>query len=154
MHREVLRLRAISANRLDCIIVRLQDGLGRTAEEHPPQGTCRTARKVKGPIKRGPFCFSRRVWSRMRTLFDNIAKRFWVFPQYFGPLSLVRIVRSSNAAGTNWWSRGGSNSRPPHCERGALPAELRPHATQSVYTRVTSRYQVMAARTFHDIISN
>ena len=25
-----------------------------------------------------------------------------------------------------WWSRGGSNSRPPHCERGALPAELRP----------------------------
>jgi hypothetical protein len=25
-----------------------------------------------------------------------------------------------------WWSRGGSNPRPPHCERGALPAELRP----------------------------
>ena len=27
----------------------------------------------------------------------------------------------------NWWSRGGSNSRPSHCERDALPAELRPH---------------------------
>ena len=26
-----------------------------------------------------------------------------------------------------WWSRGGSNSRPSHCERDALPAELRPH---------------------------
>jgi hypothetical protein len=26
-----------------------------------------------------------------------------------------------------WWRRGGSNSRPPHCERGALPAELLPH---------------------------
>ena len=23
-----------------------------------------------------------------------------------------------------WWTEGGSNSRPPHCERGALPAEL------------------------------
>ncbi len=27
----------------------------------------------------------------------------------------------------NWWSRRGSNPRPPHCERGALPAELLPH---------------------------
>ena len=26
----------------------------------------------------------------------------------------------------NWWSRGESNPRPPHCERGALPSELRP----------------------------
>ena len=26
-----------------------------------------------------------------------------------------------------WWRRGGSNSRPSHCERDALPAELRPH---------------------------
>ena len=28
--------------------------------------------------------------------------------------------------GKNWWSRGGANSRPSHCERDALPAELRP----------------------------
>lgn len=27
-----------------------------------------------------------------------------------------------------WWRRGGSNSRPRHCERRALPAELRPHS--------------------------
>ncbi len=27
----------------------------------------------------------------------------------------------------SWWRRGGSNSRPSHCERDALPAELRPH---------------------------
>jgi hypothetical protein len=26
-----------------------------------------------------------------------------------------------------WWSRRESNPRPPHCERGALPTELRPH---------------------------
>ena len=25
-----------------------------------------------------------------------------------------------------WWSQGGSNSRPRHCERRALPAELWP----------------------------
>jgi hypothetical protein len=29
--------------------------------------------------------------------------------------------------GIEWWRRGGSNSRPSHCERDALPAELRPH---------------------------
>ncbi len=28
---------------------------------------------------------------------------------------------------SNWWSRRGSNPRPPRCERGALPAELLPH---------------------------
>ena len=26
-----------------------------------------------------------------------------------------------------WWSGGGSNSRPSHCERDALPTELPPH---------------------------
>src|SRR5260370_20300184 len=26
-----------------------------------------------------------------------------------------------------WWTRGDSNPRPPHCERGALPAELLAH---------------------------
>jgi hypothetical protein len=30
-----------------------------------------------------------------------------------------------------WWSRGGSNSWPPHCERGALPTELLPHAHEN-----------------------
>ncbi len=27
----------------------------------------------------------------------------------------------------SWWTVGGSNPRPPHCERGALPAELTAH---------------------------
>ena len=27
---------------------------------------------------------------------------------------------------SKWWSRGGSNPRPSHCERDALPSELRP----------------------------
>ena len=35
--------------------------------------------------------------------------------------------RSCRRFKRSWWSRGGSNSRPLHCERSALPAELRPH---------------------------
>ena len=34
---------------------------------------------------------------------------------------------SAFSTGIVWWRRGGSNSRPSHCERDALPAELRPH---------------------------
>src|SRR5687767_6875401 len=30
-----------------------------------------------------------------------------------------------------WWSRWGSNPRPPHCERGALPTELLPHTVKA-----------------------
>jgi|WetSurMetagenome_2_1015567.scaffolds.fasta_scaffold06895_2 hypothetical protein len=39
--------------------------------------------------------------------------------------------------GLVWWMVGGSNPRPPHCERGALPAELTTHlfATESNYPR-------------------
>jgi hypothetical protein len=35
--------------------------------------------------------------------------------------------REGRTSCSNWWSRRGSNPRPPHCERGALPAELLPH---------------------------
>ena len=45
----------------------------------------------------------------------------------------------------NWWSRGGPNSRPPHCERDALPAELRPHTEQVVYTRVATHNHAIPA---------
>src|SRR5512140_2207085 len=41
-------------------------------------------------------------------------------------LQLVHCTLSSLIESNRWWSRGGSNPRPPHCERGALPAELRP----------------------------
>jgi hypothetical protein len=33
----------------------------------------------------------------------------------------------ANASELAWWRGGGSNSRPSHCERDALPAELPPH---------------------------
>jgi hypothetical protein len=41
----------------------------------------------------------------------------------FGIASRKRKLRETRGG---WWSRAGSNRRPPHCERGALPAELRP----------------------------
>ena len=32
----------------------------------------------------------------------------------------------------NWWSRSGSNRRPPQCHCGALPTELRPRKVFSI----------------------
>ena len=47
-------------------------------------------------------------------------------------VSIMRNASSWDALGHPgidiWWSGGGSNSRPSHCERDALPAELPPHA--------------------------
>src|SRR5665213_2615351 len=39
----------------------------------------------------------------------------------FGPVAAPRV-----AEGEAWWSQAGSNRRPRHCERRALPAELWP----------------------------
>ena len=38
-----------------------------------------------------------------------------------------QAVRSARSSPPFWWSRPGSNRRPPACKAGALPAELRPH---------------------------
>jgi hypothetical protein len=45
-------------------------------------------------------------------------------------------IRSSRRS-EGWWSRTGSNRRPPACKAGALPAELRPHL--SAYPNRTPR---------------
>ena len=34
-----------------------------------------------------------------------------------------------------WWSGGGSNSRPSHCERDALPAELPPRYSSLTFNK-------------------
>ena len=38
-----------------------------------------------------------------------------------------RGIRVDTSLSSRWWRRRGLNSRPPDCEPGALPAELRPH---------------------------
>ena len=40
-------------------------------------------------------------------------------------VGLPTVARPWTQASEGWWTRGGSNSRPLHCERSALPAELR-----------------------------
>ena len=40
-----------------------------------------------------------------------------------------------------WWSRTGSNRRPPACKAGALPAELRPRAGRKWWAWVDSNYR-------------
>ena len=39
--------------------------------------------------------------------------------------SMIQIADLSELRG-KWWSRSGSNRRPPQCHCGALPTELRP----------------------------
>src|SRR5215472_5727499 len=46
------------------------------------------------------------------------------------------------ASARRWWRRGGSNSRPSHCERDALPAELRPLERKIIAARDTARKPV------------
>src|SRR5574343_718952 len=44
--------------------------------------------------------------------------------------AMASRARALHAYTCDWWRGGGSHSRPPHCERGALPAELPPQRTQ------------------------
>src|SRR5438067_12829868 len=70
------------------------------------------------------------------------------------PVAFVQMKSPTDTAvglRGDWWRRGGSNSRPPHCERGALPAELLPHQpiiiTQSiVYHPDSTRSERLAWR--------
>src|SRR4029453_7852202 len=42
-----------------------------------------------------------------------------------------RVTRSCLFVDMMWWTTRGSNSRPPRCERGALPTELVAHETRA-----------------------
>ena len=56
-----------------------------------------------------------------------------------------RSIRLSYRGGREprWWSRWGSNPRPQHCERCALPTELRPRMRMRVYLRGVWRASVI-----------
>ena len=41
-------------------------------------------------------------------------------------LTIVACLAEAREASEGWWSQAGSNRRPRHCERRALPAELWP----------------------------
>jgi hypothetical protein len=44
-------------------------------------------------------------------------------------------LRLDQGSGKKWWSGRGSNPRPSHCERDALPAELPPHAKLAIISK-------------------
>ncbi len=46
-----------------------------------------------------------------------------------------------------WWRRGGSNSRPSHCERDALPAELRPRMAYSIHKNQHRKIDIATSAT-------
>src|SRR2546429_9522096 len=43
--------------------------------------------------------------------------------------TILRSEPLARSPSEGWWSRQESNLRPSHCERDALPTELRPHST-------------------------
>ena len=59
-----------------------------------------------------------------------------------------KAVRRRLFPGQFWWTAGGSNSRPPRCERGALPTELAAHligmtnaqCNMQGYSRASARF--------------
>src|SRR5258706_9281679 len=59
----------------------------------------------------------------------------WATPGTLG----YYVAAPREAEGEGWWSQGGSNRRPRHCERRALPAELWPlAAAASICVRAAS----------------
>jgi hypothetical protein len=61
-----------------------------------------------------------------------------------GASPLCPIVTHNSAWTSAGWTRPGSNRRPPRCKRGALPAELRAHASSAASTALlvqTSGFQ-------------
>ena len=62
----------------------------------------------------------------------DIGKPYYVARTSIDALAILDASKEKNRrdGGSNsyhWWSRTGSNRRPPECHSGALPTELRPH---------------------------
>jgi hypothetical protein len=58
--------------------------------------------------------------------------------------SFDQIKTVSRETALIWWSQGGSNSRPPACKAGALPAELWPRLAWA-FVREAALLQLLAA---------
>jgi site-specific DNA recombinase len=74
---------------------------------------------------------------RMEPTQGDIGKPYYVAKTSIDALEILNEPQKKNRrdGGSNsslWWSRRGSNPQPQHCERCALPIELRPHARRIV----------------------
>src|SRR5262249_58522474 len=79
-------------------------------------GTAKRKRRNPGstPIRPSNFRFAVHCAKDLPGLLDQASALKWDRPNQDGV----------------WWTVGGSNPRPPHCERGALPAELTAHSQE------------------------
>ena len=69
---------------------------------------------------------------RMEPTKGDIGRPYYVAQTSIDALAVLEPSNAKNRrdGGSNssrWWSRSGSNRRPPECHSGALPTELRPH---------------------------
>jgi hypothetical protein len=55
-------------------------------------------------------------------------------------MARLQTGRRSKQPATRWWSRAGSNRRPPQCDCGALPAELRPRSSKGTGQAIANRH--------------
>ncbi len=127
---------------------------GGAGNEGPCSHEMATCGRDFSPCRRGidqPACLAccraRRCGRRRRVA---LVGGSWVATDLF-PLHRRQTTAGTSAANGNeaktkaparvpglwkkWWSQGGSNSRPRHCERRALPAELWPHGCGCCFTR-------------------
>ena len=127
-----------------CADLHGQDDEGHDRREHGVQGRRvhgdrERARRSKSKARGRPTVRSRRRKCRLihKELTDRVEHkgcrrgRVWQHTastigcrQFGEPGDAGRNQRN---AAENWWTAGGSNSRPPRCERGALPTELAAH---------------------------
>ena len=83
----------------------------------------RMARNIATPPMHGPASVRRRE-SMPRPLADPGG--------LVGPACLEDQFFARPCQSSGWWSGRGSNPRPSHCERDALPTELPPHTRRAI----------------------
>jgi Phage integrase family len=65
---------------------------------------------------------------RKRTALETFDSQATNWLQNFEPRRTDKKSSEDDFPNEFWWTAGGSNSRPPRCERGALPTELAAHS--------------------------
>ncbi len=113
--REVRRV-----NGFDGPLVGDVDGQPRPANPHGYWVLC----CYQAPIKRRKERFRARNSPENARLGGNWNTATWPQPAPTLASAADKEKASARLASSNWWTERGSNPRPLHCERSALPAEL------------------------------
>lgn len=104
-----------------------------------PTGLVNHSFALDSPARRYIFFYSFKVVYHSPSLKAIVLMRetlFWLFCHARWQGDGWRFSCHTN--GSIWWRRGDSNPWPPRCERGALPAEPRPHADHYITKKFTA----------------